>query len=958
MGEADVTYQGGGSIVLQVTLTAGMVIPARVYLNQLTGVVRVRLPSTLWSDMIGVTFLKDPGISFTVDTPLTVGDNEMVRSMINKLLASIVRKTFLELWVLPGWRTFFLPQMQPSPEDIIARQQQTASKATAGTTSRPYSASVSSMSSSTMRNTLANRASALWESRMKGSKTLQGDLLVNETFDLSTKLSIPLLVHSVSSPLTASASNSELQSTVASYESMHSSLIQSMMHLVQEPDEPHKDSGSTTSTLQTSHQASNITSNVATKEYHSHKSSKEHAGHVSTSPKNTQSSDTASIASASTLIRDPEDSTGNAASNPNTSWGWRTIKSRQGVTLQKRLIISIGATQTATTSSNNTLSTTAQQGTAQQPTSTSVPATATSTTSSGTTDMVRAIIHISCDAERVFRVLMNPEHFAHMNEYFESAQVLHEYDASKSIVELKFKTGKSVKTILALCSIKECKQTASGDGKSGGSGADSDDGLGGDGSIPRGARIVVMRSIGSLKVINREKEQIPPEPSGDRSTPPPPVTVSSDDEGVRLVASNSIGDASSPKVASNLSLHSIRVPSLASQTGSHYEDSDVGMTSSEMLNAESSHSSLETGSMHDALEDLTGRSPTTSDSAEVLSPKPVSNTSFSASTLPIPTNEPMQSIPSSTSGGISSMLKTASIIATKTGSQAVSVASRTTWKNKGSSEGGSRVRSVSPKKNRKLSSSTNTALTTNGSNAVSSASQQTSPPPLDTSIPTKSASMQDVPDIAAGKQYSDLYIYGYYVTPSPEDPANQCIVTLISHMSPSLSRLEIDFNTCRRLKQFIEELDQFTRGMQQQQQGNSGSSVLGVNIGGEGFFMPNYSDGLRRRANLGFGLGNNSNTDSIASNSSNVGMATGQIDTRIEKLKTYIGNTASFLMKQRKTISSNWSNSPSSSVTSSNNPYPNRVSRMNAQAVAPQNQLVSNDTTEVVEDENVDAKPS
>ena len=77
---------------------------------------RVRCPSTRYADMIGVAFVEDPGASFRVDSPITVRGSEYVRDMVNKLLASVVRKVFLEMWVLPSWRTFFLPLMTPKLE--------------------------------------------------------------------------------------------------------------------------------------------------------------------------------------------------------------------------------------------------------------------------------------------------------------------------------------------------------------------------------------------------------------------------------------------------------------------------------------------------------------------------------------------------------------------------------------------------------------------------------------------------------------------------------------------------------------------------------------------------------------------------------------------------------------------------------------------------------------------------
>ncbi|KAJ3219422.1 PDZ domain-containing protein 8 [Dinochytrium kinnereticum] len=77
--EVDVTYLGGGSIAIETTLTAGLSIPVRVYISGFSGKLRVRIPSVYWPDMLAVAFVEDPGISFVVDSPLTLRENELVR---------------------------------------------------------------------------------------------------------------------------------------------------------------------------------------------------------------------------------------------------------------------------------------------------------------------------------------------------------------------------------------------------------------------------------------------------------------------------------------------------------------------------------------------------------------------------------------------------------------------------------------------------------------------------------------------------------------------------------------------------------------------------------------------------------------------------------------------------------------------------------------------------------------
>jgi hypothetical protein len=123
MSEIDIEYRGGASITVELTLANGSVIPAKVSMNQLSGTIQIRLPSERWADMYGFHFVEDPGITFVVDTPITLRDNETVRSMINKVLSNLLRRTFLDLWVAPSWRTTFIPLMEPGLEALLIRQE-------------------------------------------------------------------------------------------------------------------------------------------------------------------------------------------------------------------------------------------------------------------------------------------------------------------------------------------------------------------------------------------------------------------------------------------------------------------------------------------------------------------------------------------------------------------------------------------------------------------------------------------------------------------------------------------------------------------------------------------------------------------------------------------------------------------------------------------------------------------
>ena len=120
MVEADISYDGGASVSIQASLTNGSVIPVQVFMNSFSGTLRARLPSERWEDMVGYAFVRDPGVTFRVDSSIT--DNQMLRGMVNSVLSSLMRKTFLELWVLPSWQTTFLPLLDPDLEDWVARE--------------------------------------------------------------------------------------------------------------------------------------------------------------------------------------------------------------------------------------------------------------------------------------------------------------------------------------------------------------------------------------------------------------------------------------------------------------------------------------------------------------------------------------------------------------------------------------------------------------------------------------------------------------------------------------------------------------------------------------------------------------------------------------------------------------------------------------------------------------------
>lgn len=71
--------------------------------------------------MLCASFTEDPGVEFVVDSPLTLRDNHTVKEMVNKILSKIVKRAFIETWVAPQWRNFYLPLLQPPAELVNLR---------------------------------------------------------------------------------------------------------------------------------------------------------------------------------------------------------------------------------------------------------------------------------------------------------------------------------------------------------------------------------------------------------------------------------------------------------------------------------------------------------------------------------------------------------------------------------------------------------------------------------------------------------------------------------------------------------------------------------------------------------------------------------------------------------------------------------------------------------------------
>ncbi|KAJ3270971.1 hypothetical protein HDV01_007301 [Terramyces sp. JEL0728] len=180
MSDLDLVYRGGASIVIQATLSNGLTIPVQVFMNEFKGTIRSRLPSEKWEDMIGFAFVRDPGVTFKVNSTITVRESEILRNMVNKVLSTIVRKVFLETWVLPTWRTNFVPLLEPTLEEWLRRQDQIAKLA-----AEPVAKKA--------RTTIASRATQLWEATSLLKRQYTGkskDILEGIAFDTNTLLPV------------------------------------------------------------------------------------------------------------------------------------------------------------------------------------------------------------------------------------------------------------------------------------------------------------------------------------------------------------------------------------------------------------------------------------------------------------------------------------------------------------------------------------------------------------------------------------------------------------------------------------------------------------------------------------------------------------------------------------------------------------------------------------------------
>lgn len=122
--EMDISYEGGLNFTLEIFILGGLMIPIRIDLNELHGPLRVRIPSCRYQGRFDVSFIKDPGFKFSVNASIVLlGESKKstesdraipLQQMLVQFLAKKLRSIAINLWVMPSWRSFSLPMMNPS----------------------------------------------------------------------------------------------------------------------------------------------------------------------------------------------------------------------------------------------------------------------------------------------------------------------------------------------------------------------------------------------------------------------------------------------------------------------------------------------------------------------------------------------------------------------------------------------------------------------------------------------------------------------------------------------------------------------------------------------------------------------------------------------------------------------------------------------------------------------------
>ncbi|TPX48143.1 hypothetical protein SeLEV6574_g02194 [Synchytrium endobioticum] len=224
MAEFDMTYPGGASVGIDCLLAAGFKVPVRVHVSGFAGKLRARMPSIKYRDSVGVSFVEDPGVTFTVDSPLTVGGIEGIRSMVNGLLARLIRNQFLEYWIIPAWHNVYLPMMVPPPEAVLQRMGIHVN--TTNSSTAPSSSTNSRPSSEKERPSSERTASTSGQSRPSALSALRGRNWSNSTPN-GDALAAKAFAHTTIIP-----------DDVPGVKALEKGLLGSFLALAQEPDRP------------------------------------------------------------------------------------------------------------------------------------------------------------------------------------------------------------------------------------------------------------------------------------------------------------------------------------------------------------------------------------------------------------------------------------------------------------------------------------------------------------------------------------------------------------------------------------------------------------------------------------------------------------------------------------------------------------------------------------------------
>ena len=128
---------------------------------------------------------------------MTVGGIEGIKTLVNGLLARLIRNQFLEYWIIPAWHNTYLPMMVPPPEVVLQRMGIQVKTTTSTSSSSSSSMRASSESNAKDRPLSAHSATSLahqnrpstlaaLRTRNWSNSTPNGDALFGRAFAHST----------------------------------------------------------------------------------------------------------------------------------------------------------------------------------------------------------------------------------------------------------------------------------------------------------------------------------------------------------------------------------------------------------------------------------------------------------------------------------------------------------------------------------------------------------------------------------------------------------------------------------------------------------------------------------------------------------------------------------------------------------------------------------------------------